>query len=173
VLAAEPDADEPALSRIFAPPWRRETQARGDLGVRLASAFAAEFARGVPSVLAVGSDHPGLPGRRIEEAFGAVADGAEAAVVPAEDGGYCAIALSRRVDPGRVFGGVPWSTPKTLSATRANLDAAGWAVRTLAPSYDVDRPSDLHRLRAELASRDAAEPDFPVATARALREIRP
>jgi rSAM/selenodomain-associated transferase 1 len=173
VLAAEPAADDPALSRIFPVPWRRETQAPGDLGVKLASAFAAEFARGAPAVLAVGSDHPALPGQRIQEAFAAVADAADAAIVPAEDGGYCAIALSHRADPERVFGGVPWSTPETLAATRANLQGGGWAVQTLPPSYDVDRPGDLDRLQADLASRDAAAPDFPSATARALREIRP
>src|SRR5262249_18303835 len=121
VLAAEPDAGDPELARIFASPWRRETQAQGDLGVKLAAAFASEVARGAPSVLAVGSDHPALPARRIAEAFGAVAGGSDAAVVPAEDGGYCAIALSCRVDPRRVFGGVPWSTPQALAATRANL----------------------------------------------------
>jgi rSAM/selenodomain-associated transferase 1 len=173
VLAAEPDADDPALAQIFEPPWRRVTQAPGDLGVKLTSAFVSEFARGAPSVLAVGSDHPALSGRRIEEAFGAVANGADAAIVPAEDGGYCAIAVSRRVDPGAVFRGVPWSTPRALAATMSNLTAGGREVRTLAPSYDVDRPADLERLRADLEGRDGKAPDFPAATARALREIRP
>ena len=171
ILAAEPDGDDPLLVRLFAPPWRRRGQAPGDLGARLTSAFAAEFARGAPAVLAVGSDHPALPGERIEEAFDAVAAGSDAAIVPAEDGGYCAIALSRRVEPGHVFRGVPWSTPRTLSATRSNLEAGGHAVRTLASSYDVDRPGDLDRLRADLATRDAAAADFPAATARALREL--
>ena len=171
VLAAEPDAGDPALARIFTPPWRRERQAPGDLGVKLSAAFASEFACGAPSVLAVGSDHPALSSGRIRETFHAVAGGADAAVVPAEDGGYCAIALSRRVDPGAVFRGVSWSTPRALAETVSNLAAGGWTVRTLAPSYDVDRPDDLNRLRADLEGRDAAAPDFPAATARALRKL--
>lgn len=171
VLSAEPDPDDPVLARIFAPPWRRERQAPGDLGAKLASAFVSEFGRGASSVLAVGSDHPAMPGKRIQEAFDTVSKGADAAIVPADDGGYCAIALSRRVEPEAVFRGVPWSTPRTLAATVSNLRAGGWAVRTLAPSYDVDRPDDLERLRTDLEERDADAPDFPAATARALREL--
>jgi uncharacterized protein len=171
ILAAEPDADDPLLARLFAPPWRRQAQSTGDLGERLISAFASEFARGAPAVLAVGSDHPALSGERIEETFEAVAAGSDAAIVPAEDGGYCAIALSPRVEPGQVFRGVPWSTPRTLSATLSNLEAGGHAVRILTPSYDVDRPGDLDRLRADLAARNSAAADFPAATARALDEL--
>lgn len=171
VLAAEPDAEDPALARLFAQPWRRQAQAPGDLGRKLVAAFALEFARGAPAVLAVGADHPALPGARIHEAFDAVANGSDAAIVPAEDGGYCAIALSRRVDPEQAFQAVPWSTVRTLAATVSNLTAADHAVASLAPSYDVDRPEDLERLRRDLAERDTAEADFPAATARALEAL--
>jgi rSAM/selenodomain-associated transferase 1 len=171
VLAAEPDPDDPVLARIFAPPWRRESQAPGHLGVKLAAAFASEFARGASSVLAVGSDHPGLPRASVEAAFDAVATGWDAAMVPAQDGGYCAIALGPEADPEVVFRDVPWSTSRALVVTQSNLEAAGHRVRTLPASYDVDRLADLERLRLDLSRRDTGAPDFPAATARALREL--
>ena len=75
------------------------------------------------------------------------------------------------MDPELVFRAVPWSTPRTLAVTRSNLEAAGYAAATLPPSYDVDRPADLARLRQDLEKRDAMAPDFPAATARALRSL--
>ena len=171
VLAAEPEPDDAVLARIFGPPWRRQGQAPGDLGAKLAHAFEAELERGVPAVLAVGSDHPALPLARVEEAFDAITAGSDGAVVPAEDGGYCAIALSRRVQPSLVFRDVPWSTPEALAVTRARLESAGLALATLAMAYDVDRPEDLTRLRRDLAQRDPSGLDFPKATALALRTL--
>ncbi len=171
VLAAEPEPDDPVLARIFAPPWRRQGQAPGDLGAKLARAFETELARGAPAVLAVGSDHPALPIALVGEAFDAIAAGKDAAVVPAEDGGYCAIALNRRAAPELVFRDVPWSTSEALAVTRARLESAGLAVATLATAYDVDRPEDLERLRRDIAHRNPSGPDFPSATARALGTI--
>src|SRR5262245_3207674 len=110
VLEAEPDPDDPALAARFPDPWSRRRQSEGGLGDRLTRAFEIEFATGAPAVLAVGSDHPALERRLIEEAFDALAAGASAAVVPARDGGYCAIGLAAGVSPRQVFSGIPWST---------------------------------------------------------------
>lgn len=171
VLAAEPEPDHPSLARLFGAPWRRQAQAPGDLGAKLTVAFEAERARGAPAVAAVGSDHPALPIALVEAAFEMVRLGSDAALVPAEDGGYCAIALGRRVWPALVFRDMPWSTPQVLAVTRARLSSAGFAVATLDAAYDVDRPEDLDRLRADLARRDPAAADYPRATARALAEL--
>ncbi|MGH9399047.1 MAG: TIGR04282 family arsenosugar biosynthesis glycosyltransferase [Thermoanaerobaculia bacterium] len=171
VLAALPDPDDPTLTRLFGPPWRRQAQAPGDLGARLEAAFDAERERGAPAVLAVGADHPALPIALVEEAFEAVRLGSDAALIPAQDGGYCAIALNARVPPAAAFRGVPWSTPEVLAVTRAGLAAAGLNVATLGAAYDVDRPEDLDRLRADLARRDPRAPDYPRATALALAAL--
>lgn len=171
VLAAEPEADDPLLVALFPPPWRREPQGEGDLGARLTAAFRRELSAGAPAALAVGSDHPSLPRRRLADALAALERGADAAVVPAQDGGYCAIALSRRVEPAEVFRDIPWSTPGVLAATLARLTQAGLVVAALAPAYDVDRPEDLERLRRDLAARDPGEEDFPSATAAALAAL--
>lgn len=173
VLLAEPDAEHPDLSRLFAPPWRRRTQARGDLGVRLVAAFLEAFAGGAPAAVAVGSDHPALPRRCLRDAFARLSSGSGAAVVPAADGGYCAIGLTRTAPVEEVFREVPWSSPSTLAVTRDRIASAGLALAVLESAYDVDRPEDLERLKRDLASRNPAEEDFPAATARVLSELAP
>jgi len=173
VLYADPSPDESSLAAIFEPPWRRERQADGDLGFRLIAAVLAERSRGATTVLAVGSDHPALPRRSLRELFGAVESGEDAAVIPAQDGGYCAIALSSRVAPEKLFRGIPWSTDATLAITLDRARRAGLHVAVADMAYDVDRPADLERLMTDLASRDPAEEDYPHATAAALARIAP
>jgi hypothetical protein len=171
VLDADPAGDHPLLRDVFRPPWRREDQARGDLGTRLTAAFRRETALGARATVAVGSDHPALPRGPLLEAFRAVGRGRQAAIIPAEDGGYCAIALSRDVAPERVFDEIPWSSAAVLGATLERLAAVGAAVSVLGAFYDVDRPEDVGRLARDLASRDPGGEDFPAATARALHEL--
>jgi len=168
VVDAEPDPDVARLATIFPPPWRRERQATGDLGARLAAAFDRERARGAEVTLAVGSDHPTLTRRALRSLFERVAAGRDAALIPAGDGGYCAIALSSAVLPAAVFRDVPWSTSRTLGTTLDRMSEAGLSVALAPAAYDVDRPEDLDRLRSDLARRDPAEEDYPRATAAAL-----
>jgi rSAM/selenodomain-associated transferase 1 len=168
VIDAEPDPDVSDLASIFPPPWRLERQSAGDLGARLTAAFDRERALGAGVILAVGSDHPSLSRRSLRLLFEQVARGEDAAIIPARDGGYCAIALSAAVEPEVVFRGVPWSTPSTLEATRDRLRDAGLSVALAEPAYDVDRPEDLERLRSDLARRDPSEEDYPRATSAAL-----
>jgi len=66
----------------------------------------------------------------------------DAVLGPAEDGGYVLVGLARDVD---VFGGVPWSTPEVMAATRARLAAAGASHVELPPLWDVDTHDDFLR----------------------------
>lgn len=171
VLYADSASGHPTLVSIFGAPWRRETQAEGDLGRRLTEAFAAERARTASAVAAVGSDHPALPRASVVRLFQAIAGGKDAAIIPARDGGYCAIALSERVEPEAVFEGIPWSSESTLEVTLERLRRRRLPVTLLDPAYDVDRPEDLDFLRADLAARDPEEDDYPRSTAAALAAI--
>jgi rSAM/selenodomain-associated transferase 1 len=171
VLCAEPDPSVPPLPELFGPPWRGQRQAEGDLGARLAAAFAEEFRRGAPAALAVGSDHPALARRRIEEVFSLLGAGERAVLIPAEDGGYCVIGLDREAPVDEVFRDIPWSSCDVLEVTLERLAGAGLSSRLLPASYDVDRPEDLVKLRADVASRDPSEPDYPSATAEALATL--
>lgn len=171
VLEAEPDPDGAALATLFPHPWSRRKQAAGDLGERLAAAFEREFSLGAPAAVAVGSDHPALGRRQIEEAFGHLSRGDDAAVIPADDGGYCAIGLAARVRAREVFSGIPWSSSGVLAATRQRFAEEEIHAAFLESAYDVDRPEDLERLKRDLAGRDPAERDYPRATARVLQEL--
>jgi len=173
VLEAEPDPEDPEFVRLFGPPWRRRAQTQGHLGDRLAGAFRRAFAAGAPAAVAVGSDHPALPRNRIEAAFHPLSNGTSASLIPAEDGGYCAIGLSAGAPVDEIFRDIPWSSPSALSVTRERMQQVAVSVAVLEASYDVDRPEDLERLRRDLSERDASAPDFPAATARALAEIFP
>lgn len=168
VVYADPDPDEADLAAIFGEPWRREAQRSGDLGSRLTAAFEAERSRGASVVLAVGSDHPALPRRAVEELFEAVERGEQVALIPAQDGGYCAIALAPGVPPWIVFRDVPWSSERTLAVTVARARREGLRVALRAPAYDVDRPEDLKTLARDLARRNPDDDDYPHATAKAL-----
>jgi rSAM/selenodomain-associated transferase 1 len=173
VLYADGDPGDRELADLFGPPWRRETQSSGDLGRRLAEAFRAERARGAKDIVAVGSDHPALARSALSELLEAVARGEDAAVIPAQDGGYCAIALGERADPEAIFESIPWSSAATLEATLRRIRALALSAAVLDPSYDVDRPEDLALLRDDLAGRDPMADDFPRATAAALARIAP
>ncbi len=92
-------------------------------------------------------------------------------MIPAEDGGYCAIAFSAGAAWREALRDVPWSTAEVLDVTRRRLSDCGVELWTLPAGYDVDRPEDLDRLRRDLSARDREAPDFPVATARALAAL--
>jgi rSAM/selenodomain-associated transferase 1 len=125
-----------------------------DLGERLFHALrdaAAEHAL----VGAVGSDHPELSRERVDEAFAAVAAGADVALGPALDGGYYLIALRREAIDARLFAGVPWSTGGVLATTLERCSELGREVALLPTEADVDTPADLARLAAALAESRA------------------
>ncbi len=121
-------------------------QGQGDLGARMHRAFLALFAGGAKRAVLIGADAPTLPPALLELAL---AHPAPAVVVPALDGGYCAIALGRPVP--ELFDGIAWSTSGVLAQTRAAAARAGVALAELPPWHDVDEADDLSALRLSLA----------------------
>ena len=170
VLCAEASECDTRLDAIFPSPWQRRAQGGGDLGERLRRAFEDAFASGAAQAVAVGADHPTLSPRVLEEAIDALR-AVDAAIVPAEDGGYCAIGLAADRFSAEIFREVPWSTPGVLSITLDRLRAAGRSVRKLASHYDVDRPEDLERLRRDLDGLDPSSPGYPAAPAACLAAL--
>jgi uncharacterized protein len=117
-------------------------QIEGDLGERMAAAFAAAFERGARRAVIVGSDVPGLSGVAVREALDALEE-RDVALGPARDGGYYLMAL-RRPCPA-LFAGLAWSTPSVLAATLERADALGLKVRLLEPLTDIDTLEDLRQ----------------------------
>ena len=131
------DGDAPVVAE-----WRRRFPVRvqppGDLGERMAAAFAAG-ARAL-----VGCDIPNLDAAYVEAALARLVD-ADVVLGPTADGGYCLIAMNAPAP--RLFADIPWGGAEVLSATiRA---AAPLVVRLLPPLWDVDRPEDLARWRRQ------------------------
>ena len=120
-------------------------QAGGDLGARMLAAFASALATH-PRVLLLGSDCPALAASHLRQADRALREGADAVLVPCEDGGYALIGL-RRVD-ARLFDGIAWSSENVMAETRKRLTGLGWHWRELETLWDIDRPEDYRRLVA-------------------------
>jgi uncharacterized protein len=115
-------------------------QVEGDLGARMHAALQHTC-----PALVIGTDCPALEPTYLRAAAGVLRDGADAVIIPAEDGGYVLIGL-RRPQP-RLFADMQWGMETVLAQTRQRAAALGLAVRELAPLWDVDVPDDLERLR--------------------------
>ncbi len=122
-----------------------QPQVAGDLGTRMLSAFESALATHACALL-VGSDCPALTARHLRQAERALQDGADAVLVPCEDGGYALIGL-RRSD-ALLFESIAWGSENVMAETRARLTKLGWRWRELETLWDVDRPEDYARLVA-------------------------
>jgi len=124
-------------------------QCGGNLGQRMAHALRAALANHSAAVL-VGTDVPAMTVGDLRTAATALSSGHDAVFGPAEDGGYWLIG-TRTVDDA-LFDGMPWGTDRVWEATRDRCRALGLRVAEIATHWDVDRPEDLERLRADPAT---------------------
>lgn len=170
-------ANAPRLGELAA---RRRVPMRAqqgtDLGARLHHAFAHAAAEGRPFSIAVGGDHPTLPRAslaamiaHLDPAGTGLDRDARAALLPSDDGGYCAIGLRRPC--AETFDAIPWSTPAVLGETLKAFDRKGIAPLLLPAWYDVDTGEDLARLGDEIAGAEPGAADFPHASAGVLRSL--
>jgi rSAM/selenodomain-associated transferase 1 len=118
-------------------------QGAGGLDRRLATAFQAV---GGPALL-VGMDTPQLSPETLERAMSALAaDGIDAVLGPAPDGGYWAIGLrSPRRD---AFEGVPMSSERTAFFQRSRLRELGMVTAELESMRDFDTLADAEEVAA-------------------------
>lgn len=126
--------------------FRCRPQRAGDLGQRLAAAFAEVSA----PLLVIGTDSPDLPIGHLEDALAGLGSDAESDVVlgPAEDGGVWCIGLQRPI-PG-FFDGIPWSRAETGDALRNRTRELGLELHEPALWYDCDEGEDLLALADRL-----------------------
>jgi len=121
-------------------PGELARQVDGDLGARMHAALDAAC----PAIV-IGTDCPALEAKHLRGSADALREGADAVIIPAEDGGYVLIGLRQpRQD---LFADMPWGTGTVMEETRRRAAELGLAVRELAPLWDVDLPEDLERLR--------------------------
>jgi rSAM/selenodomain-associated transferase 1 len=106
----------------------------GDLGERMLAAVAAAD---MP-VLVIGTDCPALTADHLR-------GGADAAIIPAEDGGYALIGL--RAPARTLFSEMHWSVPSVMEETRRRLRDLGMTWQEPVTLWDLDLPEDIERLR--------------------------
>jgi rSAM/selenodomain-associated transferase 1 len=130
-------------AREFGVPLKRQRGA--DLGERMRKAAEEAHAEGRPIVI-MGSDCPALTASHLRLAAHALR-AQDVVLVPAEDGGYVLIALSKPVQG--LFEGVAWSSDEVMAQTRTRLAAAKAKWVEFPALWDVDRPADYARLERE------------------------
>ena len=145
------DATSPAPTATEAREWAElstRCQHPGDLGERMAAAFATAFAAGASRVAIIGTDCPGLRAAHLTQAFALLAEH-DVVLGPATDGGYYLLGL-RQPQP-ELFQNKTWSTETVLADTLADAHRLGQRVALLPELRDVDNADDLAAWRAEVA----------------------
>jgi hypothetical protein len=96
--------------------------------------------------LVIGTDCPALTSHHLRNAANVLCRGADAVVLPAEDGGYVLIGL--RSPRRELFEHMCWGTARVLGETRRRLKRLGLTWQEPAMLWDLDLPADIERLRA-------------------------
>jgi uncharacterized protein len=142
-------------------------QPEGDLGHRMASAFAEAFSRGAKRVALVGTDVPGITSGLVAQSLEALAT-TDLVLGPAHDGGYYLIALDR--PRPELFAGIEWSRPEVLDATQKRAEGLHLRTTLLEALADVDGIVDVvagwDRLEGILGRDPAVRDAVRVAIAR-------
>jgi rSAM/selenodomain-associated transferase 1 len=156
-LYCAPDCDDPFL-RFCGGCYDASLtpQADGDLGTRMAAACEQALACDRYAIL-IGTDCPALTAHHLREARRTLVAGIDAVLVPAEDGGYALIGLTRC--DRRIFAGIAWGEDGVMNQTRNRLSELGWRWRELETLWDVDRPEDYRRLlESRLLEENSLQP---------------
>ena len=132
--------------------WLCRPQSDGDLGARMAGAFADSFHEGSPATVIIGSDCPALTRAVLAAAFAALRTN-PVVFGPATDGGYYLIGLTKLFP--ELFQGVAWGMETVLAQSLEILARTGVSPAQLAPLDDLDRPEDLAAWRRIVEPEDA------------------
>jgi rSAM/selenodomain-associated transferase 1 len=141
-LCVTPDAAHPAFQRLTAQSQgylELSLQGSGDLGQRMDRALTVALQQHDRAIL-MGTDAPHLDTAVLQAAVQALNDH-DAVFVPALDGGYALVGLTR-AQPD-LFSDMPWSTSQVMTESRNRAASASLRWKELIPVADVDEPPDL------------------------------
>jgi uncharacterized protein len=142
-----PASDVAALATAVADGVGVVAQTGTGLAAGLTSAFAHFATAYRRRIIAFNCDSPHLPASVLQAAFDALAS-CDLVLGPAEDGGYYLVGATR-AHPG-LFAGSGLGTANAFEELFARARALRLSVRVMDPFYDIDVPTDLSRLAAEL-----------------------
>jgi rSAM/selenodomain-associated transferase 1 len=118
-------------------------QVEGDLGTRLAAAFADAMADGPVPTLLIGMDTPQVTADLLARCAASLESAGPGTAVlgTAPDGGWWALGL-HSAEPAAVLADVPMSRDDTALRTRSALEATGLTVHELPQLTDIDHFPD-------------------------------
>lgn len=132
--------------------FRRQTE--GDLGVRMEKAFASAFLRGRMPLL-VGADCPAIDIDLIDAMTEELEMGADAVMVPANDGGYVALGLA--VKNYQLFRGIKWGSKHVADQTLEAMFNTGMECSVFEPVADIDYMKDVQKCKKSIDQVNDAE----------------
>ena len=131
------------IKKWLGPGYSYRDQGGGDLGQRMANAFAEAFKRNYKKIVIIGTDCPYLKAGHMKQAFDSLRQ-KDLALGPATDGGYYLIGLSR--NEKSLFKNISWGTDAVLAETLNIAAERGLSIDLLDTLSDVDRPEDLKHI---------------------------
>ncbi|MDR0788378.1 MAG: TIGR04282 family arsenosugar biosynthesis glycosyltransferase [Gemmatimonadota bacterium] len=141
-LCVSPTAEHPAFESIRSTAGDRlniTLQGDGDLGERMHRALTRVLSKHTRAIL-IGTDAPGLNSGMISRAEQAL-ESHSAVFVPARDGGYALVGLTRPAP--ELFLEMTWSTSQVMRITRARAHDSRLLWAELPAVNDIDQPADL------------------------------
>lgn len=143
LVGSEDNAELRALAAGKGDFW---LQGEGDLGERL-QRVCEQATKGERRTLVIGADTPGLPAQRLVQT-NALLDGSRAVMGPADDGGFYLLGLTGA--PPNLFSDVTWGTSAVFAQMVTRFATCGISLALIDRWFDVDRGSDLVRLKTLL-----------------------
>ena len=119
-----------------------------ELGERMSNG-AASALLSYKYCIVIGTDAPALDEFIIKQVIDELHAGADVVHVPAEDGGYVLLGLSKNYE--FLFNDVSWGTDKVMQQTRDRLKENNVSFRELGLCWDVDTLEDYQRYQKLLA----------------------
>lgn len=141
-----PDDAREEIAPWLRPTWTATPQGDGQLGDRMARAFAEAFQRGAERVVVIGSDCAELASKDVRSAWRELKTH-DLVVGPALDGGYWLIGL--RAPRPELFENIPWSTDAVLGQTLQRAKSLGLRIQLLRILSDVDTEADWKRFTSQ------------------------
>ena len=160
-LAFTPADAREEVARLIPATVNLFSQQGRDLGERLAHATDLAFRAHRGPIVVIGTDAPELGPLHLRFAECELARGHDACLIPALDGGYALIALTRPIPRAFELPRPAWGGPAVLELTLAALEKSARSFALLDPVRDLDTPED--------AKYVAADPRCPPAIRSVLR----
>lgn len=124
-------------------------QSKGDLGVRLQTAFQELFSL-YKAVIIIGTDSPNIPLSYLEKAFIEL-NKYDLVIGSSVDGGYYLIGLNRDIENfSEIFTNINWSTETVFQETIKRIEVKNLTFYNLPIWYDIDTLDDLIKLKNSL-----------------------